>query len=71
MLLSDAEKIIEEQMSRDDETTGLELQKLLAGSGVQVDTSTALRWRKGLGWTSKGTSYCQMIRDVNTEKRLE
>ena len=58
-------------MSRNDETTGLELQKLLAGSGVQVDTATALRWRKGLGWTSKGTSYCQMIRDVNTEKRLE
>ena len=71
LLTADAEKIIEEQMSRDDETTGLELQKLLAGSGVQVDTSTALRWRKGLGWTSKGTSYCQMIRDVNTEKRLE
>ena len=71
LLTADAEKIIEEQMSRDDETTVLELQKLIARSGVQVDTSTALRWRKGLGWASKGTSYCQMIRDVNTEKRLE
>ena len=70
LLTADAEKIIEEQMSRDDETTGLELQKLLAGSGVQVDTSMALRWRKVLGWTSKGTSYCQMIRNVNTEKGL-
>ena len=63
LLTADAEKIIKKQMSRDDETTGLELQKLLAGSGVQVNTSTALRWRQGLGWTSKGTSYCQMIRE--------
>lgn len=55
-LTVDAEKIIEEQMSRHYETTGLELQKLLAGSGVHVDASTALRWKEGLGWTSKGTS---------------
>ena len=28
-------------------------------------------WRKDLGWISKGTRYCQMIRNVNTEKRLK
>ena len=49
MSTADAGKIIKGQMSRDDETTGLELQKLLAGSGVHVDASTALRWRRGLG----------------------
>ena len=65
-----AKRIIEEQMNKDDETTGCELQKLLSKHGITVCASTALRWRQQLGWTSKGTSYCQMIREVNKEKRL-
>ena len=52
---------IEEQMQRDDETTGMELQKLLEENGIHVCSSTALKWRKNLGWTSKATSYCQMV----------
>ena len=68
---ADAKKIIEEQMEKDDEMTGVELQKLLAKNDIQVASSTALRWRTELGWTSKGTSYCQMIREANEEKRLE
>ena len=60
-------RIIEEQMNKDDETTGCELQKLLSKHGITVCASTALRWRQQLGWTSKGTSYCQMIREVNKE----
>ena len=68
---TDAKKIIEEQMEKDNETTGVELQKLLAKNDIQVATSTALRWRTELGWTSKGTSYCQMIHAANEEKRLE
>ena len=68
---ADAKMIIEEQMEKDDETTGVELQKMLAKNGIQVASSTALRWRTELGWTSKGTSYCQMIREANEEKRLE
>ena len=57
-------------MNKDDETTGCELQKLLSKHGITVCASTALRWRQQLGWTSKSTSYCQMIREVNKEKRL-
>ena len=57
-------------MNKDDETTGCELQKLLSKDGITVCASTALRWRQQLGWTSKGTSYCQMIWEVNKEKRL-
>ena len=68
---ADAKKIIEEQMEKDDEMTGVELQKLLAKNDIQVASSTALRWRTELGWTSRGTSYCQMIREANEEKRLE
>ena len=60
-------------MERDGESTQKELQKLLRQlqNGISVASSTAIRWRTELGWTSKGTSYCQMIRDVNKEKRLE
>ena len=28
------------------------------------------RWRNELGWSSKGTKYCQLIRKANLEKRL-
>ena len=26
------------------------------------------RWRNELGWSSKGTKYCRLIREVNLEK---
>ena len=55
-------------MIKDDESTGIELQKILTKDGIVVSARTALRWRNQLGWTSKG--YCQMIRDANKEKRL-
>ena len=41
---ADAKRIVEEQMCSDDETTGVELQKVLAESGVHVDALMALRW---------------------------
>ena len=65
-----AKQIIDEQMKKDDESTGMELQKILVKNGIIVSARTALRWRHQLGWTSKSTSYCQMIRDINREKRL-
>ena len=58
-------------MIRDDETTGKEMQKVLSDKRIDIASSTAIRWRTELGWTSKGTSYCQMIRDQNKVKRLE
>ena len=30
-----------------------------------------LRWRKQLGWTFRGSAYCQLIRQNNKEKRLK
>ena len=41
-LTAEAKKIVDEQMSRDDETIGMELKKLLAESGIHVDISTAI-----------------------------
>ena len=64
-------KLIEDQMQKNDETTIQELKQLLKKEGFDVAQSSIHQWRKYLGWTSKGTSYCQMIRDVNKEKRLK
>ena len=50
---------IENSMQRDDETTGKELISILNQSGVSISTTTALKGRQMLGWTKRGTAYCQ------------
>ena len=59
-------------MKKNDKTTGLELRKLLKKEveGFDASVSSILQWRNNLGWTAKGTKYCQMIREVN-KKRLK
>ena len=63
--------IVEEQMKKDDETTDVQLHKLLTDRGISISTSTILRCRKELGWTYRGSAYCQLIRQCNKAKRLE
>ena len=63
--------IVEAQMLKDDETTAYQIHKLLIDKGIVVSISTILRCRKQLGWTFRGSAYCQLIRAVNKEKRLE
>ena len=58
-------------MQTDDETTGKELVSSLSWNGVSISKTTALKGRKLLGWTRRGTAYCQLIRAVNCVKRLE
>ena len=62
--------LIEEQMQKDDETTALELQRLLQENGIHLSCSTILRSRRQLGWTYRGAAYCQLIREPNKLKRL-
>ena len=57
-------------MMQDDETTAKKLVTSLRGSGVSISMSTALKGRRLLGWTSRGTAYCQLVRAQNREKRL-
>ena len=64
-------RLIDARMEEDDETTAVELQQLLKSESYDASLSTILRWRMDLGWTSKGTKYCQMIHDANKEKRLK
>ena len=40
-------------------------------TSINANVCTALRWRQPLGWTAKGRSYCQMIRDTNKYSGLE
>ena len=62
--------LIEEQMQKDDETTASQLGALLQANGIMLSRSTILRCRRQLGWTYRGSAYCQLIREVNKEKRL-
>ena len=55
---------MEAQMHLDDETTASHLHKLLVSKGYIMSFRTILRCRKDLGWTFRGTSYCQLISTV-------
>lgn len=57
-------------MQRDDETTAVQLHALLQHNGIDISLRTILRCRIQLGWTFRGSAYCQLIREANKEKRL-
>ena len=63
--------LVESQMQQDDETTATQLRKILVSKGHNISLSTIRRSRKTLGWTFRGSAYCQLIRDANKTKRLE
>ena len=58
-------------MRYDDETTASQLHELLVSNGINISLRTVVRSREQLGWTFRGSAYCQLIWDVNKEKRLE
>ena len=62
---------IEGTMRADDKTTIQELHKKLTSQGNSLSKSTVLRFRRRLGWTVRGSTYCQMIREANKAKHLQ
>ena len=58
-------------MRLDDESMAVQLQEILKSEGYSLSLSTVLRCRKSLGWTFRGSAYCQMIREANKAKRLD
>ena len=56
---------IDRAMDTDDVTTAREIQIKLREMRTILSKRTVLKGRKRLGWTSRGTAYCQLIRDVN------
>jgi len=71
VITEEIRRIVEEQMRKDDETTASQLHVLLTGMGYTFNLRTILRCRTALGWTFRGSAYCQLIRDVNKQKRLD
>ena len=63
--------IVEERMLQDDETTAHQIYHLLKEKGINISIWTIFRCRKDLGWTFRGSAYCQLIRHANKEKRLQ
>ena len=64
------EQIVEDQMQHDDETTAVQLYRLLRDRGYSICLCTVLCCRTSLGWTFRGSAYCQHIRERNRVKRL-
>ena len=70
-LTREVKEIVEEAMRNDDETTAVQLHGILVDKQHILSLSSILRCRKSLGWTFRGSAYCQMLREVNKTKRLE
>ena len=60
--------VVDAQMRLDDET---QLYALLRLKGFNISLPTILRARTALGWTFRGSAYCQLIREANKLKRLD
>ena len=58
-------------MELDDETTAVQLHSLLSKKGYSISLPTILRCRSSLGWTFRGSAYCQLICKANKVKRFE
>ena len=69
-ITAEIKRIVENQVQLDDETSAVQLHHLLNDCGYSVSLRTILRCRTSLGWTFRGSAYCQLIREPNKEKRL-
>ena len=64
-------RIIDELMKENPERSAAQVQKILkTAEGIDISDSYIRKIRRELGWTFKRTSYCQLVRVVNKEKRL-
>ena len=70
-ITAEIKALVEQQMRSDDETTAHQLHQLISREGRKVSLRTVLRCWISLGWTFRGSSYCQLKREVNKQKRLE
>ena len=68
---AEIKRTVEEQMRKDDETTAYQLHCLLSEKGYSISLRTILRCRMSLGWTFRGSVYCQLIHNANKVKRLQ
>ena len=69
-VMAEIKQIVEEQMRADNETTAYQVHRLLNEKGYSISLRMILRCRTALGWTFRGSVYCQLIREANKAKRL-
>ena len=69
-VISEIKQVVKEQMQQDDETTALQLHRILTDKGYHISLRTILRCRTSLGRTFLGSAYCQHIHESNKVKRL-
>ena len=69
-ITDEVKRVVEGQMGLDEEATAYQLHALLNSKGYCLSLTTILRCRTSLGWTCRGNAYCQLIREVNKQKRL-
>ena len=70
-LTGEIKTVVDEKKREDDETTAFQFHELLVASGFKISLRTVLRCQTSLGWTFRGSSYCQLIHTVNKAKRLQ
>ena len=70
-VVQEVKNIVEGQMQEDDETTAVQLKAILKKHGYHLSLSTILCCRKSLGWSFRGTSYCQMIQMIREQNNLD
>ena len=70
-ITAEIKALVEAKIQEDNETTALQLHALLVSRGYQISKKTILRCHTALGWTFRGSAYCQLIRESNKIKRLE
>ena len=63
--------LVERQMRDDNETIAVQLHALLLCHGHAMTLKAVLRCRAALGWTFRGSAYCQLIRQQNEVKCLQ
>ena len=71
VITTEMKTIVKAKMREDDKTTAEQLHCMLASRGYRISKKTVLRCHEDLGWTFRGSAYCQLIHTPNKLKRLE
>ena len=70
-ITGEIKEIIEQQMRTDDETTAVQLHRLLNDKGYSISLRIILQCMVSLGWIFRGSSHCQLICTVNKQKQFQ
>ena len=60
-ITAEMKEIVETKMREDDETTAYQHYSLLVMRGFTISRHTVLRCHESLGWTFRGSTYCQLL----------